>query len=95
MSALERRDREGEYRCRRSERQAGVEEEMALKQKHAVLQEIRALTGNLEKMSENWSDVNTWKSTDYKMGCTLLDSLKFADQGLRETSQERVAIVHA
>ena len=41
------------------------------------------------KMSEYWSDVNMWRCTDYKTGCTVLDSLKFADQGLRETSQER------
>ena len=34
------------------------------------------------KMSEYWNDVNMWKSTDYKTGCTVLDSLKFADQGL-------------
>ena len=46
------------------------------------------------KMSEYWSDVNMWRCTGYKMGCTVLDSLKFADQGLRETSQERVAIVN-
>ena len=38
------------------------------------------------KVSEYRSDVNTWKCTDYKTGCTVLDSLKFADQGLRETS---------
>ena len=47
------------------------------------------------KMSEYWSDVNLWKYTDYKTGYTAIDSLKFADQGLRETSQERVAIVNA
>ena len=47
------------------------------------------------KMSEYWNDVNMWKCTDYKTGCTVLDSLKFADQGLRETSQKRVAIVDA
>ena len=29
--------------------------------------------------------------TDYKKGCRVLDSVKFADQGLRETSQETVA----
>ena len=46
------------------------------------------------KMSEYWNDVNMWKSTDYKTGCTVLDSLKFSDQGLMETSQERVAIVN-
>ena len=46
-------------------------------------------------MSEYWSDVNMWRCMDYKMGCTVLDSLKFADQGLRETSQERVAVVNA
>ena len=51
--------------------------------------------GQPVKMSEYWSDVNMWRCTDYKMGCTVLDSLKFANQGLRETSQERVAIVHA
>ena len=47
------------------------------------------------KMSEYWSDVNMWKYTEYKTGCTVLDSLKFADQRLRETSQERVAVVNA
>ena len=46
-------------------------------------------------MSEYWSDVNMWKYTEYKTGCTVLDSLKFADQRLRETSQERVAVVNA
>ena len=46
-------------------------------------------------MSEYWSDVNMWKCTDYKTGSTVLDSLKFADQGLRETSQERIEIVNA
>ena len=43
-------------------------------------------------MSEYWCDVNMQRCTDYKTGCTVLDSLKFADQGLRETSQVRVAI---
>ena len=33
------------------------------------------------KMSEYWSAVNMWKCTDYKLDCTVLDSLKFADQG--------------
>ena len=51
--------------------------------------------GQLVKMSEYWSDVNIWRRTDYKMGCTAFHSLKFADQGLRKTSQERVAIVNA
>ena len=46
-------------------------------------------------MSEYWSDVNMLRCTDYVTGCTVLDSVKFADQGLRETSQERVAIVNA
>ena len=32
------------------------------------------------------------KVHDYRTGDTVLDSLKFADQGLRETSQERAAI---
>ena len=27
------------------------------------------------KMSEYWSDVNMWRCMDYKMGCTVLDSL--------------------
>ena len=44
------------------------------------------------KMSAYWSDVNMWRCTDYKTGCTVLDSLKCANQGLRETSQERIAI---
>ena len=47
------------------------------------------------KMSQYWSDVNMLKCTDYKTGCTVLDSLKFADQGLKETSQESVQIVSA
>ena len=47
------------------------------------------------KISDYWSDVNMWRCKDYKMGCTVLDFLKFADQGLRETSQERVATVNA
>ena len=46
------------------------------------------------KMFEYWSDVNMWKYKHYKTGCTVLDSLKFSDQGLRETGQERVAIVN-
>ena len=46
-------------------------------------------------MSECRSDVNTWKCMDYKTDCTALDSVKFTDQGLRETSQERVAVVNA
>ena len=45
--------------------------------------------------SECWCSVNMWRCTDYKTGCTVLDSLKFANQGLRETSQERVATVDA
>ena len=62
--------------------------------------EAFSLTGNSGpdrqpvKMSEYGSDVNMWKCTDYKTGCTVLDSLKFAGQGLRETSEERVAIVN-
>ena len=40
MPVQERSDREGEYSCRRSERQAGVEEVTAMKQRHAN-------TGNL------------------------------------------------
>ena len=51
--------------------------------------------GQPVEMSEYRSDVNMWRCTDYKTCCTVLDSLKFADQGLRETSQERVAIVNA
>ena len=47
------------------------------------------------KISEYWSDVNMRKYSEYKTGCTVSDSLKFADQGLRETSQERAAIVNA
>ena len=41
------------------------------------------------KISEYWNDVNMWTGTDYKTGCTVLDSLKFADQGLRETSNSQ------
>ena len=36
MPVQERSDQGGEYSCRRSERQAGVEEVIALKQRHAV-----------------------------------------------------------
>ena len=40
-------------------------------------------------------DVNMWWCTDYNTGCIVLDSLKFADQGLRETSRERITMVKA
>ena len=36
--------------------------------------------GQRVKMSEYWSDVDMWSCTDYKTSCTVLDSLKFADQ---------------
>ena len=68
---------------------------MALKQRHAVLLGNSGSDRQPVKMSEYWSDVNMWKCTDYKTGSTVLDSLKFADQGLRETSQERIEIVNA
>ena len=68
---------------------------MALKQRHASLTGNSGSDRQPVKMSDYWSDVNMWKCTDYKSGCTVLDSLKFADQGLSETSQERVAIVNA
>ena len=45
-------------------------------------------------MSEYRTDVNMWKFTDYKTGCVVLDP-EVSDQGLRETSQKRVAIVNA
>ena len=91
MSALERRDREGENGRRRSEisRDGGG---------GGVKTEACRLIGNSGsdrqpvKMSEYWSDVNMWKCTDYKTGYTVLESLKFPDQGLRETSQEGVAM---
>ena len=51
--------------------------------------------GQPVKISECWSNADMWRCTDYMTGCTVLDSLKFADQGLRETSQEIVAIVNA
>ena len=51
--------------------------------------------GQPVEMSEYRSDVNMWRCADHKTCCTVLDSLKFADQGLRETSQERVAIDNA
>ena len=35
------------------------------------------------------------RCTDYKTGFTVLDTLQFADQGLRETRQEKVAINNA
>ena len=44
--------------------------------------------GQPVKMSEYWSNVKMWWCTDYKMGCRVLDSPKFADQGLRKTSQD-------
>ena len=47
------------------------------------------------KMSEYCSDMNMWRCMKYKTGCTVLDSLKFAYQGLRKTSRETVAIVSA
>ena len=51
--------------------------------------------GQPVEMSEYRSDVNMWRCADHKTCCTVLDSLKFADQGLRETNHERVAIVNA
>ena len=54
--------------------------------------EACSLIGNLGsdrqlvKTSEFWSDVNMWKCTDYKTGSTVSDFLKFANQGLRETT---------
>ena len=45
-------------------------------------------------MSEYWSDVNMWRCTDYKRAAQFW-TLKFADQGQRETNQERVAAVNA
>ena len=68
---------------------------MGLKQRQCSLIGNSGSDRQKVKMSEYWSDVNMWKFTDYKTGCTVLDSLKFADQRLRETSQERVAVVNA
>ena len=47
------------------------------------------------KMSDCWYDINMWRCTDYRTDCTGFDSLKFAHQGVRETSQEKAAIVNA
>ena len=52
---------------------------------YSLIQNLGSDRQSME-MSEHWSDVNVWRYTDYKTGCTELDSLKFADQGLRETS---------
>ena len=41
LSALEPRDREEEFRCKISEREAGAEDLMALKQRQAILYEIQ------------------------------------------------------
>ena len=51
--------------------------------------------GQPVEMSEYWCGVNMWRCTDYKTDCTIFDSLKFADYGLRETIQERISIVNA
>ena len=37
--------------------------------------------GQPVQMSEYWYDVNMWRCMDYKMGCSVLDPLKFGDQG--------------
>ena len=67
---------------------------VALKQRHGLIGNS-GFDRQPVKRSEYWSNVNMRRCTDYKTGCSVLDSLKFADQGLRETSQERVAIVNA
>ena len=73
MSVLDRRDREGEYRCKVREisRNGGGE---------GVETEACSLIGHSGsdrhpvKMSEYWTDVNMWKCTGNKTGCTVLDS---------------------
>ena len=84
MSTLERTDRDfGEYNCRRSKRQAGVDDDYDVKTEAYNLWEIRALTGNQWRFLSIRCDVNMWRCTDYKMGCTVLDS---GVCQLRETS---------
>ena len=51
--------------------------------------------GQPVELSEDWSSVYTWRCTDYKTGCTVWDSLKFAYQGLRKARQGKIAIVEA
>ena len=61
--------------------------EEIVKESTDVETEVCSLVGNSGsdrqpvKMSEHWGDLNMWGCTDYKMGCTVLYSLKFADQG--------------
>ena len=44
--------------------------------------------GQSMKISEYRADVDMWSCTDYNTGRTGLDSVKFAHQVLRDTSQE-------
>ena len=44
-------------------------------------------------MAEYWSDVNMWRCTDYKTGCTVLDSEVFRPRTEGDQPKERVAIV--
>ena len=86
MSAVEPRDREGEYFRGRSERQAGAGKVMALKQRHAVAKEIRALrraTSLAFRVVERW--VHSQRFTDYNTDCIVLHSLELTTRGLRKT----------
>ena len=57
MSALERRDREGEDSSLRSDKSAGVEEVMALKQRRATFAGESSFDGQPVELSEDWTSV--------------------------------------
>ena len=75
------------YFCRRSETWRGLEEVMALKQRHTILQTLNGLAGN------QWSGLDVicalggW--TVYKPLCTVLGSLKITDQGLNKAAKSK------
>ena len=68
-------------------------------QKREWLATLRLRSENAWKKGVNWSDVNMWRCTDNKSGCTVFDSLTFAARGrpakrelqttLRESTRER------
>ena len=92
VSALEWRDQEGVYRCKRLKisRGGGGDGLGTEACNYGKFRLWRATSGDVWALA----CVKMWRCMDFKMGCTVLNSLKFAYRGLRETIQERVAIVN-
>ena len=92
MLALERGDRDGDYTAigdqrGKQERQSGWREAWG----KSVFVSNASFDGHPMERSEDWYDVKTGgRYTDYKTGCTVLDSFEvYTDQGLREIDWPR------